>query len=324
MKPVDELGYSSRPYSGGPREDKDMKHIGRMLAILVTVTVPVLVQAQQDFSNVQIIPHELGDGLYFLEGQGGNIGVSVGEDGVFLIDDQFAPLTEKIIAAVATLSDQPIRFVLNTHYHGDHVGGNQNLGQRGAVIISNENVRTRLAAGFTNGDLNQALTAEQRIGLPVITYEDSIDLHLNGHDIHAFHVNPAHTDGDSFVVFRDVNLIHTGDVFRTIAYPRVDGNANGSFHGIMEGYQVLLDISDENTRFLPGHGVLSDRSEIESQLQMFVTIRDRVKAGMDAGRTLAQIQAAKPTAEFDAQWSGGVATAGDELVAIIYNELRAL
>ena len=301
-----------------------MKVFSRIFILSAAMTSAAAVSAQQDFSNVQIVPHSLGDGLYFLEGQGGNIGVSVGDDGVFLIDDQFAPLTEKIIAAVATLSDQPIRFLLNTHYHGDHVGGNQNLGQAGVVIISNENVRTRLQAGFTNGDLQRALTAEQKAGLPVITYADSIDLHLNGHDIHAFHVAPAHTDGDSFVVFRDANLIHTGDVFRTTGYPRADGNANGSFYGIMAGYQILLDISDENTRFLPGHGVVSDRNEVASQLQMFTTIRDRVKAGVDAGMTLEQIQASKPTAEYDAQWSAGVATAGDDLVAVIYGELRSM
>jgi cyclase len=299
-----------------------MRVLSKMLLMSVLVSGTAAVSAQQDFSNVQIVPHALGDGLYYLEGSGGNIGVSVGDDGVFLIDDQYAPLTEKIIAAIGTLSDQPIRFLINTHYHPDHVGGNQNLGQAGVVIISNENVRTRLAAGFTNGDLDAVLSDEQRVGLPVITYADSVDLHLNGHDIHAFHVAPAHTDGDSFVYFRDINLIHTGDVFRTTGYPRVDGNANGSYHGIMAGYQTLLDISDANTRFLPGHGVVSDRNEVASQLQMFTTIRDRVKAGMDAGMTLEQIQASKPTAEYDARWSGGNASAGDDLVAVIHGELR--
>jgi cyclase len=299
-----------------------MRVLSRIIMLSALITGSAATVAQQDFSNVQIVPHQLGDGLYYLEGSGGNIGVSVGDDGVFLIDDQYAPLTEKIIAAVATLSDKPIRFLFNTHYHPDHVGGNQNLGQAGVVIISNENVRTRLEAGFTSGDLNRALTDQQRAGLPVITYADSVDLHLNGHDIHAFHVAPAHTDGDSYVFFRDINLIHTGDVFRTTGYPRVDANANGSYHGIMAGYQTLLDISDANTRFLPGHGVVSDRNEVASQLQMFTTIRDRVKAGMDSGMTLEQIQASKPTAEFDAKWSGGNASAGDDLVAVIYGELR--
>jgi glyoxylase-like metal-dependent hydrolase (beta-lactamase superfamily II) len=197
------------------------------------------------------------------------------------------------------------------------------MGKTGAVIVSHENVRTRLAAGFTGGDLTKALTAEQSIGLPVITFEDSVSFHLNGHDIEAIHVVPAHTDGDSIVVFKDLNLIHTGDVFRTVAYPRADATANGSVLGIMAVYQQLLDISDANTRFLPGHGVVSSRADVESQLKMFVTIRDRIQAGIAAGKTVEQIQAGKPTAEFDAQWSGGVATAGDALVAAYFTELSA-
>jgi len=185
-------------------------------------------------------------------------------------------------------------------------------------------VRTTLAAGFNAGDLQAVLTDQQRAGLPVITYPDSIDLHLNGYSVHAFHVAPAHTDGDSFVVFREANVIHTGDVFRTVAYPRVDASANGSYHGIMAGYQTLLDISDANTRFLPGHGVVSSREDVASQLEMFTVIRDRVKAAMDAGSSLEQIQASKPTAEFDDRWSGGNASAGDELVAVIFGELRSM
>lgn len=303
---------------------KTNKIAGALLALSATLAAAwVTAQPAQDFSNVQVVPNQLTEGLYYLTGQGGNIGVSVGEDGVFLIDDQFAPLTEKIIAAVRSISDQPIRFLFNTHHHGDHTGGNQNLGRTGVVIIAHENVRTNLTKGFTTGDLTRALTADQRVGLPVITFEDSVDFHFNGQSIHAFHVAPAHTDGDSFVVFEEANIIHTGDVFRTTGYPRADAAANGSVLGIMAGYQTLIDISNDDTVFLPGHGVLSRRSDVQAQLAMFTTIRDRVQAGIDAGSTLDQIKASKPTAEFDAQWSGGVATAGDDLVTVFYNELRA-
>lgn len=298
-----------------------MKKIGSLfLALLAPVA---LAQPAQDFSAVQEIVHELADGLYYLEGSGGNIGVSVGDDGVFLIDDQYAPLTDKIIAAVATLSDKPIRFVFNTHHHGDHTGGNQNLGGAGVVIIAHENVRTTLAKGFTQGDLTKALTAEQKIGLPVITFSDTVDLHLNGHDMHAMHLAPAHTDGDSIVVFKDLNIIHTGDVFRTTSYPRADATANGKFFGIVAAYETLLSISDANTIFLPGHGVVSKRSDVQAQLDMLQTIIGRIKTAKDAGQTLEQIQASKPSAEFDAQWGGGVATAGSDLVVVIFNELNA-
>lgn len=304
-----------------PKQQPAMLRMAALVAALLMATTAAA--QQQDFRQVQIKTNKLADNLYYLEGSGGNIGVSIGDDGVFLIDDQYAPLSEKIIAAIKALSDKPIRFVFNTHHHGDHTGGNQNMGKTGAVIVSHENVRTRLAAGFTGGDLNKALTAEQSIGLPVITFEDSVSFHLNGHDIEAIHVVPAHTDGDSIVVFKDINFIHTGDVFRTVAYPRADATANGSVLGIMAVYQQLLDMSDANTRFLPGHGVLSTRADIESQLKMLTTIRDRIQAGITAGKTVEQIQAEKPTAEFDAQWSGGVATAGDALVAVYFAELSA-
>lgn len=296
----------------------------RITALAAGLLLATTLQAQQqDFSKVEIKTNKLADNLYYLEGSGGNIGVSIGDDGVFLIDDQYAPLSEKIIAAIKALSDKPIRFVFNTHHHGDHTGGNQNMGKTGAIIVSHENVRTRLAAGFTGGDLTKALTAEQSIGLPVITFEDSVNFHLNGHDIEAIHVVPAHTDGDSIVVFKDLNLIHTGDVFRTGAYPRADANANGSVLGIMAVYQQLLDISDANTRFLPGHGMVSTRADVEAQLKTLTTIRDRIQAGITAGKTVEQIQAEKPTAEFDAAWAGGVATAGDALVAVYFTELSA-
>ncbi|MES2626403.1 MAG: MBL fold metallo-hydrolase [Pseudomonadota bacterium] len=299
-----------------------MKKLNALLPLLLLADYS-LAQPAQDFSAVQIVPHQVAEGLYYLEGSGGNIGVSIGDDGVFLIDDQYAPLTEKIIAAVKNISEEPIRFVFNTHHHGDHTGGNQNMGNAGVIIIAHENVRTNLAKAFNGGDLTKALSADQSAGLPVITFADSVDLHLNGHDMHAQHLAPAHTDGDSIVVFKDLNVIHTGDVFRTTSYPRADATANGKFFGIVEAYETLLAISDDNTVFLPGHGVLSKRSDVQAQLTMFNTISARVKAAKDAGQTLEQIQAGKPTAEFDAAWSGGNANAGSDLVAVIFNELNA-
>ena len=300
-------------------------HYLRALAMAVSLvgTGPVLAQAPQDFSKVEIKTHKIAEGVYYLEGSGGNIGVSIGDDGVFLIDDQYAPLSEKIIAAIKALSDKPIRFIFNTHHHGDHTGGNSNFGKGGAIIVSHENARTRIASGFTGNDLNKALTDDQKAGLPMITFEDSVDFHLNGHDIHTQHVVPAHTDGDSIVVFKDLNFIHTGDVFRTVAYPRADATGGGSVLGIMAVYEQLIAMSDDKTVFLPGHGVVSSRADIQSQLKMLNTIRDRIQAGIKAGKTVEQIQAEKPTAEFDAQWSGGVATAGDALVATYFTELTA-
>jgi glyoxylase-like metal-dependent hydrolase (beta-lactamase superfamily II) len=291
--------------------------------ILAFAASQVLAQPQQDFSAVEVVAHPIGENLYYLVGSGGNIGVSVGEDGIFLIDDQYAPLTDKILAAIRTITDERVRFVFNTHHHGDHTGGNANMGQAGAIIVAHDNVRTNLTNGFNGGDLTQALTAEQRIALPVVTFADTVDFHLNGHDIHAFHVPPAHTNGDAFVVFENLNIIHTGDVFRTTSYPRADIPGGGSVLGILAAYQTLIDISDDATVFLPGHGMPSKRSDVQAQLAMFTTIRDRVQAGIDGGKTVDEIKATKPTAEFDAQWSNGVATAGDDLVTVFFNELSA-
>lgn len=287
----------------------------RHLFLIILMALPFGVMAQGDMNDVEIIPHQLTENLYYLEGQGGNIGVLLGEDGVFLVDDQFAPLSGRILNAIAGLTDQPVRYVFNTHIHGDHVGGNLNMARQGATIFAHENVRSRLAAGFAEGNMGM-LTEEQRMSLPVVTFPDSMDFHLNGEDIHVFYNGPGHTDGDAFVYFKNANIIHTGDVFRTIAYPRVDAGNNGSFHGIMALYQKLLDISDADTRFLPGHGVVSTRAEVEEQLGIFVTIRNRVRSAIASGMSLRQIQASDFTAEYDERWSDG-----DAFVAVVYSEL---
>jgi len=272
--------------------------------------------AQQDFSQVDIVPHQLSDNIYYLQGSGGNIGVSIGEDGIFLVDDQFAPLSAKILDALEGLSDASVRFVLNTHHHPDHVGGNQNMGREGAVIVAHENVRTILQAGFTEGDLNRALTSEQKLGLPIVTFTDSVNFHLNGDSIHVFHHGPGHTSGDSFVYFMEDNIIHTGDVFRTTSYPRVDTGAGGSFHGIISSYERLLEISDSDTRFLPGHGVVSSQADVQDQLNMFYTIRNRVRNAISEGMSLEQVMSAELTSDYDGQWGdpGG-------FLPVVYNEL---
>lgn len=291
----------------------------KKLFSLALLVLSASCMAQQDFSNVEIIPHQLSDNIYYLEGQGGNIGVSIGDDGVFIVDDQFAPLSEKILDALENLSDRPLRFVLNTHNHGDHVGGNANMARAGAVIIAHENVRQILAAGFTGGDLSQALSEEQSLSLPIVTFTDSVDIHFNGDSIHVFYNGLGHTSGDAFVYFMEDNIIHTGDVFRTTTYPRVDTASGGSFHGIVESYEKLLEISNAQTRFLPGHGVVSSQADVREQLQMFITIRNRVRNAINQGMNLEQILGAGLTAEYDARWGD---PAG--VLPVIYNELISL
>lgn len=286
---------------------------------LATIVLSASCVAQRDFSDVEIIPHQLSDNIYYLQGQGGNIGVSIGEDGIFLVDDQFAPLSEKILDALGGLSNESVRFVLNTHHHPDHVGGNRNMGREGAVIVAHENVRNILKAGFTSGDLAQALTSEQKLGLPIVTFTDSVDFHLNGDSIHVFYNGPGHTNGDSFVYFTEDNIIHTGDVFRTTSYPRVDTGAGGTFHGIIASYEKLLAVSNADTRFLPGHGVVSSQADVRDQLNMFYTVRNRVRNAISEGMSLEQVLAAGLTADYDAQW-------GDPsgFLPVVYNELAGM
>lgn len=295
----------------------------KQLAILLTAGLACiagsLMAAQPDFSEVEIIPHQLSDNIYYLQGQGGNIGVSVGDDGVFIVDDQFAPLSEKILDALEGLSDEPLRFVLNTHHHPDHVGGNANMAETGAVIIAHENVRTILSNGFTGGDLSKSLTDEQKLGLPIVTFNDTVNLHLNGDSIQVFHVGPGHTGGDSFVYFMEDNIIHTGDVFRTTSYPRVDAGSGGSFHGIVASYERLLEVSNADTRFLPGHGVVSSQADVREQLQMFYSIHNRVQDAIRGGMTLEQIMSANLTTEYDDRWGDPTG-----ILPVIYNELIGL
>jgi cyclase len=293
-----------------------MKLLFPCFFMLLFVLTPIQLNAQGDMSDVEIIPYQIAEGLYYLEGRGGNIGVSIGEDGVFIIDDQFAPLSGKILDAIAQLSNEPVRFVFNTHNHGDHVGGNANMAAQGAVIFSHDNVRNHIISGFENSMMP---STQERMSLPVVTFADSMNFHLNGHNIHVFHLGPGHTDSDSFVFFRDLNFIHTGDVFRTNAYPRVDNTSGGSFFGIVEAYQALLDISDADTRFLPGHGVVSSQADVRDQLHMFITISNRVKSAIADGMSLSQIQSAELTAEYDDRW-------GDpsDMLTAIYSELLSM
>ena len=210
--------------------------------------------AQQDFSSVEIIPHHVAGSVYYLEGRGGNIGLSIGEDGIIMIDDQFAPLTEKIVAAIRSLSDGEIRFLINTHVHGDHTGGNENLGNMGVLILARDEIRVRLA--------QQAPAA----ALPVLTYSDAITIHLNGEEVYAFPVPPAHTDGDTFIHFKDSDVVHTGDVFRTTAFPVIDTNNGGTLKGTLEALGRLIGIAVPNTKILPGHGVEIGRASCRERV----------------------------------------------------------
>ncbi len=291
-----------------------------MKKLLVTVAAALSFSAvaqPRDFDAVQIKATKVADHIYMLEGEGGNIGVSAGDDGVFLIDDQYAPLTPKIVAAVKALSDKPIRFLINTHWHGDHTGGNENLGKAGVVIIAQDNVYKRLAAGGVIALLKQSYPPAAKVALPVITFSDAATLHLNGDDVTAHHFAPAHTDGDSYVQFRKANVIHSGDVFAAYRYPFIDVESGGSVRGVVQATDLLLSILDDNTKVIPGHGPLSGKKDVMAYREMIATVADRVEALVKSGKTLQQVIEAKPTREFDAVW--GKFRKPDAFVEVVYS-----
>jgi glyoxylase-like metal-dependent hydrolase (beta-lactamase superfamily II) len=261
------------------------------LFVLSVLAAPLALGAQgRDMSQVQIRAHPVANGIYYLEGQGGNIGLSVGEDGVVMIDDQFAPLTDRILAAIRQINPGEIRFVINTHVHGDHTGGNENLGRMGILILARDAVRVRMAAA--------ANAVEE--ALPVLTFSEPISVHLNGGTLRTIPVAPAHTDGDSFIHFVEADVIHAGDVFRTIAYPYIDLATGGTLQGTLDALGVLIGMSGPNTKIIPGHGTVATRADVIAFRDMILDVQARVAALVAQGRTIDQILAARPAASYEA------------------------
>ncbi|MEE9492076.1 MAG: MBL fold metallo-hydrolase [Gammaproteobacteria bacterium] len=262
-------------------------------------------EVTDEFSDINIQTIELGNGIYMLMGKGGNIGVSVGEDGVFMIDDQFAPLTDKIKVAIAGISDKPLRFVINTHWHFDHTGGNENLGKEGVVIVAHDNVRERMSKDNFIAAFNKKVPASPKAALPVITFKDAVTFHLNGLDIHVSHQSNAHTDGDSMVFFNPANVIHMGDTFFNGFYPFIDASTKGSVNGMIGAAERVLAMVDEKTKIIPGHGPLGDKKALIKYRDMLVTVRDRMQKLIDQGKTLEEIVALKPNTDVDEVWGKG-------------------
>jgi glyoxylase-like metal-dependent hydrolase (beta-lactamase superfamily II) len=261
---------------------------------------------------------QAGDHVYMLSGQGGNIGVSVGDDGVFAIDDQFAPLTPRILEEIAKISEKPVRFVVNTHWHGDHTGGNENLGKAGAILVAHANVRKRMSEKQFIEAFDRTVEPSPNGALPVVTFEQSVTFHWNDETIEVVHVAPAHTDGDSFVHFRGANAIHAGDVFFNGMYPFIDTSTGGNLEGMTQAVGRILERCDGETRIIPGHGPLASRADLERYHQMLTTVRDRVAPMLQAGKSRDEVIAAKPTADLDADWGGGFMKP-DVWVGLVYD-----
>ena len=255
-------------------------------------------QAQTDYDAIRITATDVLPGIWYLQGDGGNIGLSTGEDGVFIIDDQFAPLTEKIKAKIAEFSSEPVKFVINSHFHFDHSDGNENFGAGGAIIIAHENARIRMSEDHVISILELDQLAYDETGLPKITFTEDMSLHFNGHTVQLHHFGPGHTDTDAVIHFVEANVIHTGDVFVRYGLPFIDVPNGGNLNGMIRVMHGIIGLADENTKIIPGHGELASRADMEAYVSMLETIRDRVYEGIKAGMTLSQITATEPTRGF--------------------------
>ena len=289
-----------------------------ILALGALMALPAL--AQRNFDEVQIRRQDLGQGVYVLFGAGGNIGVSTGADGAFLVDDQFAPLTAKITASVAEVTNQPIKFVLNTHYHGDHSGGNENLGKAGALIVAHENVRQRMTSDEFKQQYAQGGGQDLPKALPVVTYDGAVALHLNGQTIRGYHIPNAHTDGDTIIHFEEANVIHMGDTFFNGFYPFIHTQAGGNVEGIIAAADAAASLANSNTKIIPGHGEVTDLAALRTYRDMLVTIRDRVITLLNEDKSLEEIIAAKPSREWDETLGKGFIPP-ERLITAVYESL---
>jgi len=270
----------------------------RSLPVLALLALVPTAAHAQDFANVQIRTLPVTDGMYVLQGSGGNIGVSIGDDGTFIVDDQFAPLTEKIVAAIAELTDDPVQFVVNTHWHYDHTDGNENFGRAGALIVAQENSRIRMETDQVVSLSNRPQPAYDEVGLPKITFFESMRFRYNGDTIDIVHFGPGHTDGDAVVFFRQKNVVHTGDVFVRYGLPFIDQPNGGSTDGLIDATWALAGLIDDDTVIIPGHGQLSTRDDLLEYRAMLVTIRDRIRDMVGRGMSADEVVAANPADGF--------------------------
>ncbi len=275
----------------------------------------------QGARTVEIVTEKITDHVYMIVGQGGNIGLCVGEDGTFMIDDQFAPLTGPILEAVGKVTDRRVKFLINTHWHFDHTGGNENFAGEGAIIFAHDNVRKRMSTEQVMTSLNDRVQpAAPDAALPVITFAESVNFHLNGDTISAFHVANAHTDGDSIIHFRDNNVFHMGDTFFNGMYPFIDVGSGGGIDGIIAAANTVLNHSDENTKIIPGHGPLATRADLVTYRDVMVGVRDAVATLIKAGTSREEVVAANPTAPWNDPWGNGFMNA-ETFTGLVYDGL---
>ena len=297
-----------------------LRHL-RVFCMVVALSASTAgAQQAVDFSKVEIKTTKLASNFYTLEGQGGTISVLTGPDGVLLVDAQFAPLTDKLVAAIRAISDEPIRFLINTHVHGDHTGGNENFAKLGALIFSRDQLRERLAHPNPAPDGTPGKPAPAQ-ALPVVTYDGPVTLHLNGERVQLVPIRSAHTDGDTLVSFAQLDILAVGDYYRGVGYPRVDLGNGGTLKGLLAGLGETIGRAGPNTRIIPGHGPITDRNGVIAQRDLILTFRDKLAPLVARGMTVEEVLATKPTADQDAKTPLGEQTS-EQFVRWLYAELK--
>ncbi len=278
---------------------------------------PAITWSQEE---VEIKVQQLTEHVYMLEGRGGNIGLSIGDDGVFMIDDQYAPLTPAILEAIGRLTDQPVKFVLNTHWHGDHTGGTENLGKAGAIIVAHDKVRERMSTEQFRKLIGGRTPPAADAALPMVTFNDRISFFMNDDEIQAFHVAPAHTDTDSMIYFSSADVLHMGDVFFNKRFPFIDVDLGGSIDGTIAAANLALEMTTGQTKIIPGHGPLASRQDLTDYRDILLTVRNSVAELIERNCTLEEVLAEKLTESLDETWNWNFIN-GDTLVSVIYADL---
>lgn len=292
----------------------------RLLVLAALAALPAF--GQQDFSKVEVKTHKLNDTTYMLVGAGGNLGLSVGEDAVFVIDDQFAPMAPKILAAIAAITPKPVKFLVNTHWHGDHTGGNEAFGKGGTTIVAHDNVRKRMNSEQTIEFFKSTVPPSPRGALPIITFSADTTFHINGDEIRALHVPRAHTDGDAIVHFVKGDVIHMGDTYFNGMYPFIDTSSGGTVDGVIAAADRALALAGDKTQIIPGHGPLASKADLKAYRDMLSTVSQRIKQMLREGKKLEEITASNVTADFDEKWGKGFIKANKFAEMVAMNLLR--